>query len=971
MGKAVIWKTIAGKVLAAILPSSGVAFQNNLMLLTGSTNPQSSAIDAPIGSVYFNDSSGFLYRKLDSGLSTNWSQIASNVSQTVVVGKQGAQYATIQGALNAITDASSTKIYAVLIHPGSYVENVTLKPWVQLVGVGNGPTAPLIVGKTTTTVFSPGEICALNRIGQAYTIASDGEIVNDWDNGAVIVNDFFSNITVTADRGFTGVRQNNSTNTTTVTPFYSCKISVNVTHVGTTKNMVGIEQKGNGFGSILGQVTVEMFTKAASGNLNPLRVAVSGAAEYNSTGCIFTCSNQHVGSTATLCGIDTTTASTGFRITQSAIVRLLGNGAAARGFCLSANASAEIFHTSATVFIAPAFGSNGFISDTASTDTQLVWLNSSNRDLTKTGLGVAAITPYDEVRTGFDAWGGSGNYWSFVPATGAFTLLRRGVAIIRSTPLLIPGGQVLSGGTALVNNAVNFVYADSTGTLKSTTTNNSALYEGNSVLFQVFTDGTNFLVKKENHPVGFPTVASGYIHKVLGSQLENNGGANLTALVPGNRTLKMATASTAIDHGLEAVIPDSGSNPLTFWGFFTSASGPAIDVSAAGVTAIPSRYQNTGTTVTNALSNERVVMRVGVVLDSLNSSAPQYVFQYHNGVFGNSAAAANAIASNSIQPFSQALLSLEVIQLGFICVTANGSGGGTLDTAVGTNGVVISKQVFGSNFAAGALSTGAGSVIVSTTNFGNFFSGTETSAQLCLDRLDDFSQVLPYTTGVEYRVGNTVKQNGGIYRCTTLVGAGSNTAWGAVYTSFEQLTMAKFADVATAEAALGVGNDLCYVVATETLYRFEVSGSSFTDDNLWVLSTGVGGDTRWLGVAGKYDRSRKLSELGRVIAAGGSIDLSSAVGSERSYAVIGDAVGQNAMSSTPFTTTATPPAEPMTVWLIGINSTYTVTLSTNDAAHGALIAGGFIELARGTAICLKYSPTMAKWIEIARSSGMF
>jgi len=72
------------------------------------------------------------------------------------------------------------------------------------------------------------------------------------------------------------------------------------------------------------------------------------------------------------------------------------------------------------------------------------------------------------------------------------------------------------------------------------------------------------------------------------------------------------------------------------------------------------------------------------------------------------------------------------------------------------------------------------------------------------------------------------------------------------YYWFDTELLRTFVDVATAEATTGTDNDLCYVIATETLYRYEASGSAYTDDNTFVLSTGDGGNTRWLGVAGRY-----------------------------------------------------------------------------------------------------------------------
>ncbi len=58
--------------------------------------------------------------------------------------------------------------------------------------------------------------------------------------------------------------------------------------------------------------------------------------------------------------------------------------------------------------------------------------------------------------------------------------------------------------------------------------------------------------------------------------------------------------------------------------------------------------------------------------------------------------------------------------------------------------------------------------------------------------------------------------------------------------------------IALAEAASGSDNDLCFVVETETIYRYESSAATATDNNTSVLSTGDGGNTRWLGAGGKY-----------------------------------------------------------------------------------------------------------------------
>lgn len=62
-----------------------------------------------------------------------------------------------------------------------------------------------------------------------------------------------------------------------------------------------------------------------------------------------------------------------------------------------------------------------------------------------------------------------------------------------------------------------------------------------------------------------------------------------------------------------------------------------------------------------------------------------------------------------------------------------------------------------------------------------------------------------------------------------------------------------FTTVAAAEAASGEDNVLCYVLETETFYRYEATAGAYVDDNTYVLSTAEGGTTRWLAVGGKYN----------------------------------------------------------------------------------------------------------------------
>lgn len=75
MGSAVIFSGNDVKTL-----KSNIDLNGNSKVLSGSVDPTSSATSAPVGSLYLNNSNGRLYRKLDSGSSTNWVAVSSGSS---------------------------------------------------------------------------------------------------------------------------------------------------------------------------------------------------------------------------------------------------------------------------------------------------------------------------------------------------------------------------------------------------------------------------------------------------------------------------------------------------------------------------------------------------------------------------------------------------------------------------------------------------------------------------------------------------------------------------------------------------------------------------------------------------------------------------------------------------------------------------------------------------------------------------
>lgn len=80
-----------------------------------------------------------------------------------------------------------------------------------------------------------------------------------------------------------------------------------------------------------------------------------------------------------------------------------------------------------------------------------------------------------------------------------------------------------------------------------------------------------------------------------------------------------------------------------------------------------------------------------------------------------------------------------------------------------------------------------------------------------------------------------------------------------------------YADVIAAEAAEGAEDDFCYVLATDTTYRYWVDASAYVPDDAFVLDTGDGGLTRWLAISGKYN----INDL--AVPAGGAVIIGNPV----------------------------------------------------------------------------------------------
>jgi hypothetical protein len=350
---------------------------------------------------------------------------------------------------------------------------------------------------------------------------------------------------------------------------------------------------------------------------------------------------------------------------------------------------------------------NEYIANTGTTDSQALWITSLNKDLPQDAAGLSVSTPQDQNTSGFVRWGGAGAYWSYVVGTRVFTILRAGAGVVRSTPITWAANQTVT----LTDLATNYVYVTSTGLLASTTSSSDILYTNNIVLFQVWSDGTYYQVTKENHPYEYTTAVSKWAHKTFGPLITGLG-ATITQLgTTSARTLAIVGDDTVIDHGLESTITGDPATAATWYTFYTNASGKMAQ-DGAGATAIASRYNNAGTAA-NASNGRRIVNRLGVIKDSLNSASPIFVAVLHTTTYGSDTAALTAISSGNIVAFPAELKALEVVQIGFIVINANGSGAGTIIN----NGVVVSKQAFGASLIGASASNQASLITTTTTNF--------------------------------------------------------------------------------------------------------------------------------------------------------------------------------------------------------------------------------------------------------------
>jgi hypothetical protein len=104
---------------------------------------------------------------------------------TVSVDPGGATFPTIGAALASITDASQKKQYLLSVGPGTYNEQVTLKPWCFVQGAGRDQTT--VTAPPTSQFWLRGTIIgASNSNIGGMTVASVGGSWGTWNTALLV-----------------------------------------------------------------------------------------------------------------------------------------------------------------------------------------------------------------------------------------------------------------------------------------------------------------------------------------------------------------------------------------------------------------------------------------------------------------------------------------------------------------------------------------------------------------------------------------------------------------------------------------------------------------------------------------------------------------------------------------------------------------------------------------------------------------
>jgi hypothetical protein len=641
-----------------------------------------------------------------------WKQLSSQ-SQMVHVATSGAPFTSIQAAIDSITDASVSKPYVVHIAPGIYTENITLKDYVYLEnGISGGVK---IVGTVTATGLTGSS--GIRGCTLEFTPTMDGQAVLTQSGGGFYLTDTDIYTVGTADFATTGLSLSCTTGISLFNSTVFDRRSGNI-----TKNYIGMSCAGTGVYGIF-NASVSARGAYTAGTHALVSLTQTGSFTMSGGALIF-------GGTATFSGtvrgISVTSISASPRITSGVQIRLTGtSGGTAVGFRLAASGD-DFQHVNSVVFI-DGFTSE-YVTDTATGDVQKIWLNSVNKDIPKTGSGIAIITPYDKSESGFVEFAGnpaegSTTFWSW--ASPNLTVSLAGAGSVKGAPVTWAASQSI----ALTDLATNYIYMNSAGVIQKTTASSEALYTGNILLLQAWRDGTNALVVKENHPLKFTSAVSHAWHRLFGVLLEGTG-AQINILSSASRTIEILGDDVLTDHGLDTTIPAAPGTAATFSFVYTGTAG------AARLQATQNTFGDwidSGTSAPGTITNNRyVVHRVGVTKNNLNATTPQYISIIPTAEYSTLSQAQAAISAGSIQPFPTEIKNLETAQLGYVILRKTSGG------SLSINSVVVERQTFTARFLGSTPANQASLITVEASAYSDadaVLDSTDVTAQAAFDHI--------------------------------------------------------------------------------------------------------------------------------------------------------------------------------------------------------------------------------------------
>lgn len=312
-------------------------------------------------------------------------------------------------------------------------------------------------------------------------------------------------------------------------------------------------------------------------------------------------------------------------------------------------------------------------------------------------ISSSAQASIDNVMTGFQAWGSGSNYWTI--GSGKFYVGYSGTVYVKGKLVSFTANQYVTP----VANKTAYVGIDSTGALIKVDhdTITASDFENYAFLFEVWFDGTNYIVVKENHPAKFSVSVSGFLHNNIGTVIRGTG-ANIARVTTGtgslltDRYLKISGADFLEDHGLSTVVEDSSGSGVNINFVYKNASGKWILY--ASQTNVPMVYNNAGvvTALGTGPSNDNSIMTIYVSKDNINSSSPTYFAIIDAAVYSTVAKAQAALSAGTFAVKDNELSSIELCQLGHIILENNASGGYI-------NTVIISKSTANSKVVGGGV----------------------------------------------------------------------------------------------------------------------------------------------------------------------------------------------------------------------------------------------------------------------------